>query len=120
MAISKMAENHGTIEGIINSPVTAWGPDDAYSFYRFLTHALYKAPKYEFYSRAIRSLNLNNCSTEARCIARAAIADIPGSIELFSPESQAALSKPERPERPIALTSSATRDSRLSEFGVLL
>ena len=35
-----LATNHATIEEIVQAPYANWGPDDAYSLYRFLTHAL--------------------------------------------------------------------------------
>ena len=38
-----LKENHDTVEGIIYASPAEWGPDDAYSLYRFFTHALYKA-----------------------------------------------------------------------------
>lgn len=116
----ELRANHDAIEGIVYAPASEWGPDDAYSLYRFFTHALYKAPKYDYYRRAIASLDMTACSVEARCIARAVAFDIPGSSSFFSRESQEALERRELPDAPIALSGHANGESRLSGFGVLL
>lgn len=113
-------KNHSTVEGIVYSSPAEWGPDDAYSLYRFFTHALYKAPKYDYYRHALASLDMTVCSIEARCIARAAVFDIPESSMFFSQESQEALERRELPAAPIALTNKANSKSRLAKFGVLL
>lgn len=115
-----LKENHDTVEGIIYASPAEWGPDDAYSLYRFFTHALYKAPKYEYYRRALASLDMTASSIEARCIARAAAFDIPWASEFFSQESREALERRELPAVPIALTNKANNKSRLAKFGVLL
>lgn len=115
-----MPGNHETIESIVDCPYAEWGPDDAYALYRFFTHALSKASKYEYYRTAVSGLKLETASPEARALARTAIHDIPGSLSFFSPESRARLVTNEVLECPVRLNSRASDHCRLASFGVLI
>lgn len=97
-----------------------WDDGDAYALYRFMTHALAKAGRYEWYAGALASLDFEKASPEACAIARAALAEIPGGEARLSETSLAAIRRAPVPHSPVRLSPTADESSPLAEYGVLL
>lgn len=108
------------VEQTVYSDPSEWGDGDAYGLYRFLTHALAKAGRYEWYARALESLRFEESSPEACAIARSVVAEMPGSERYLSMRSRDAIACAPLPVPPVVLRDGADETSPLAKYGVLL